>query len=152
MSILVSAFAAGLVFGLGLVVSQMINPAKVQAFLDIFGNWDPSLAFVMAGAVAVSALGYWFARSRGAPVLAGEFDLPTRHDLDPRLLAGAAIFGVGWGLAGLCPGPALANLALGLWQAYVFVAAMLFGMVLFRFMPLAWLRPRSPLQPQASDG
>src|SRR5690349_21427678 len=105
MAIVLSAFASGFVFGLGLVISQMINPAKVLAFLDIFGDWDPSLAFVMGGAVAVSALGYAYARRRGMPVLAPSLDVPSRRDLDPRLLTGAAIFGIGWGLVGLCPGP-----------------------------------------------
>jgi uncharacterized membrane protein YedE/YeeE len=150
--IIMSAFAAGLIFGLGLVISQMINPAKVQAFLDIFGKWDASLAFVMAGAVAVSALGYRFAKRRGASILAGGLDLPTRHDLDARLISGAAIFGVGWGLVGFCPGPALAALGLGIWQTYVFVAAMLLGMLLIGLMPLGWLRPRSGLEPRTSDG
>ena len=152
MPIVLSAFVAGLIFGLGLIVSQMINPAKVQAFLDIFGNWDPSLAFVMAGAVTVSALGYGFARSRGAPVLASELDLPARREIDPRLVGGAAVFGVGWGLAGICPGPAIVDLPFGSSQIYVFVAAMLLGMALVRFMALHGLQPRPQLQPQATDG
>ena len=90
----------------------MVNPAKVLAFLDIFGSWDPSLAFVMGGAVAVSALGYAYRKRRGVPVLAPRLEIPTRRDLDPRLLTGAAIFGIGWGLVGLCPGPALTALTL----------------------------------------
>ena len=135
MSLIASSFASGLLFGLGLVISEMVNPAKVLAFLDIFGNWDPSLAFVMGGAVAVSALGYVLAKRRGRPVLAPRFEIPTRRDLEPRLLTGAAIFGLGWGLAGLCPGPALTLVPLGLWQAFVFVEAMLVGMLLFRFIP-----------------
>ena len=152
MPIVISAFVAGLIFGLGLIVSEMINPAKVQAFLDIFGNWDPSLAFVMAGAVTVSALGYRFARSRGAPVLASRLDLPVRREIDQRLVGGAAVFGVGWGLAGICPGPAIVDLAFGLSQIYVFVAAMLFGMALVGLMPLHWLQPRPQLQPRVTDG
>ena len=128
MPIIMSAFAAGLIFGLGLVISQMINPAKVQAFLDIF------------------------AKHRGASILAGGLDLPTRHDLDARLITGAAIFGVGWGLVGFCPGPALAALGRGIWQTYVFVAAMLFGMLIIGRMPLGWLRHRSGLEPRPSDG
>ncbi len=149
---ILSAFAAGLLFGLGLIVSQMVNPAKVIAFLDIFGAWDPSLAVVMGAAVAASALGYVVVRRRGAPVLASCLEIPTRRDLDPRLLAGAAIFGVGWGLSGLCPGPALAILPLGLWQAFVFVGAMLTGMAVFRFVPADW--PQSTLRrhPQRADG
>ena len=138
MVLVLSSLVAGLLFGLGLVISQMVNPAKVLAFLDIFGSWDPSLALVMGAAVAVSALGYAVAKHRGRPVLAPRLEIPTRRDLDPRLLAGAAIFGVGWGLAGLCPGPALTLLPLALPKAFLFVAAMLAGMVLFRFVPEGW--------------
>jgi uncharacterized membrane protein YedE/YeeE len=135
---MVSAFASGLLFGLGLVISEMVNPAKVLAFLDVFGNWDPSLAFVMAGAIAVSALGTLIAQRRGTPVLAARLEIPTRRDLDPRLIGGAALFGIGWGLVGLCPGPALAALTFGPWQIFVFVAAMIAGMALFRLVPDDW--------------
>lgn len=138
MALIASSFAAGLLFGLGLIISQMVNPAKVLAFLDIFGNWDPSLAFVMGGAVLVSALGYAYAKRRGVPVLAPKLEIPTRRDLEPRLLTGAAIFGIGWGLVGLCPGPALTILPFGHWQAFVFVAALLAGMAIFRFVPADW--------------
>jgi uncharacterized membrane protein YedE/YeeE len=138
MPLVLSAFASGLLFGLGLIVSQMVNPAKVLGFLDVFGDWDPSLAFVMGGAVAVSALGYRFARRRGAPVLAPRLEIPTRRDLDPRLIGGAALFGIGWGLVGLCPGPALTALTFGPWQVVVFVAAMIAGMALFRIVPPDW--------------
>src|SRR3954462_12261853 len=138
MSLILSAFAAGLLFGVGLVISQMSNPAKVLAFLDVLGNWDPSLALVMTAAVAVSALGYVAARRRGRPVFAPRFEIPTRRDLDPRLLGGAALFGIGWGLVGLCPGPALTLLPLGVWQAFVFVGAMLVGMAMIRFVPDDW--------------
>src|ERR671913_1238280 len=110
MALNVSAFASGLLFGLGLIVSQMVNPAKVLGFLDIFGEWDPSLALVMGGAVAVSALGTLIARRRGVPVLAPRLEIPTRRDLDPRLIGGAALFGIGGGLFGLWPRPALAAL------------------------------------------
>lgn len=130
-----SAFAAGLLFGLGLIVSGMANPLKVLAFLDVTGRWDPSLAFVMAGAVAVSAVGYRVARRRGRPVLATRLDLPTRRNLDPRLIAGAAVFGLGWGLVGLCPGPALTLLTVSPAPAATFVAAMVVGMLLFRLVP-----------------
>jgi uncharacterized membrane protein YedE/YeeE len=100
MAFVAAAFASGLLFGLGLVVSQMVDPQKVLAFLDLFGNWDPSLAFVMAGAVAVSALGWVLARRRGAPVLVPRLEMPSRRDVDAPLLAGAALFGLGWGLVG----------------------------------------------------
>lgn len=138
MPLIVSAFAAGLLFGLGLIVSQMVNPAKVLGFLDIFGAWDPSLALVIGGAVAVSALGYVVARRRGVPVLAPRLEIPTRRDLDPRLIGGAALFGIGWGLVGLCPGPALIGLTFGPWPVFVFVAAMIVGMAIFRLVPADW--------------
>lgn len=153
MPLLASAFASGLIFGLGLVISQMINPAKVLAFLDIFGDWDPSLALVMAGAVAVSALGYAYARRRGVPVLAPKLEVPARRDLDPRLLTGAAIFGVGWGLVGLCPGPALVDLVAGPWPVFVFVAAMVAGLALAGFaVPVG--SPQRPFRQEipAADG
>jgi uncharacterized protein len=135
MPMILSAFASGLLFGLGLIVSQMVDPAKVLGFLDIFGNWDPSLALVMGGAVMVSTLGYRIARHRGVPVLAPRLEIPTRRDLDPRLIGGGAMFGIGWGLVGLCPGPALTALTFGPWQVFVFVAAMIAGMALFRLVP-----------------
>ena len=139
MAFVVSSFVAGLLFGLGLIISQMVNPTKVLAFLDLSGSWDPSLALVMGAAVAVSALGYALAKQRGRPFFGPRLEIPTRRDLEPRLLTGAAIFGVGWGLAGLCPGPALTLLRLALPKAFLFVAAMLAGMVLFRFVPPDWL-------------
>ncbi|BAQ49570.1 YeeE/YedE family protein [Methylobacterium aquaticum] len=131
----VSAFAAGLLFGLGLLVSGMSDPAKVLGFLDLAGHWDPSLALVMAGAVAVSTLGTLVARRRGRPLLAPRLEIPTRRDLDLPLVAGAAIFGLGWGLAGLCPGPALTLLTVAPAQAATFVAAMVAGMLLVRLVP-----------------
>ncbi|QIJ73275.1 YeeE/YedE family protein [Methylobacterium sp. NI91] len=136
-----SAFAAGLLFGLGLIVSGMADPAKVLAFLDVTGRWDPSLAFVMAGAVAVSAVGYRVARRRGRPVLASRLDLPTRRSIDLRLIAGAAVFGLGWGLVGLCPGPALTLLTVLPAQAATFVAAMAVGMLVFRLVSAADAKP-----------
>jgi len=126
------ALLAGTLFGLGLAVSQMINPAKVLAFLDIAGRWDPSLALVMAGALGVTALGYRLALRRPAPLLAERFEVPTLREIDRRLLAGAAVFGIGWGLVGFCPGPAIASLAFGVKESLIFVAAMLAGMALFR--------------------
>ena len=148
---ILSAFASGLLFGLGLIISQMINPAKVLAFLDVFGQWDPSLALVMVGAVAASAFGYMLARRRGAPVLVASLEIPTRRDLDSRLLAGAALFGVGWGLVGLCPGPALAMLSFGLWQAFLFFGAMIAGMAAFAMLPSHQLQPASIRQTPGAD-
>ena len=136
-----SAFAVGLLFGLGLLVSGMANPATDLAFLDVAGRWDPSLAFVMAGAVAISATGYLVARRRGRPLLASRLEIPTRRNLDPRLIAGAAVFGLGWGLAGLCPGPALTLLTVAPAQAMTFVVAMVAGMLLFRLVPRAAAKP-----------
>jgi uncharacterized protein len=126
------ALLAGILFGLGLAVSQMINPAKVLGFLDFAGAWDPSLAVVMAGALGVTAVGYRLALSRPAPLLAARFDLPTLREIDRRLLAGAVLFGIGWGLVGYCPGPAIASLAFGMKESLIFVGAMLAGMALFR--------------------
>lgn len=130
-----AGLAVGILFGIGLAVSQMVNPAKVLGFLDLAGNWDPTLALVLAGAVAASGVGFRLVIQRPRPLLASKFHLPTRKDIDARLVGGGVIFGIGWGLVGFCPGPALAALALGLWQPAVFVAAMLAGMVLFRFIP-----------------
>lgn len=125
------ALLAGLVFGIGLVVSQMVVPAKVLGFLDVFGAWDPSLAYVMGGAILVSAPAFALARRMARPALARSFEIPTRRDLDPRLLSGAAIFGTGWGLVGLCPGPALAALGFGLGAAFLFAGSMMAGMAIF---------------------
>jgi len=130
-----SAFGIGLLFGLGLTVSQMINPAKVLNFLDLAGQWDPSLALVMAGALAVTALGYRLVLAKEAPLFAGRFAVPTRRDVDPRLIAGSALFGIGWGLAGFCPGPAITALGLGRLDVLLFVAAMAAGMGLHRLAP-----------------
>lgn len=147
----ISSFAVGLLFGLGLLLSQMVNPGKVLAFLDIYGAWDPSLAFVMAGAVLVSWLGYAFARRRGSPVFVAKLEIPTRRDLDPRLIAGAAIFGVGWGLVGLCPGPALTLLSIVPQLAGVFVLAMLAGTALFRLVPGDWPQIRTRPAAEGAD-
>jgi uncharacterized protein len=134
MMLVFSAFVCGLIFGLGLIVSQMINPSKVLGFLDVWGDWDPSLALVMAAAVMVSSLGYMVAKRREQPLLGSSLLIPTKKKLDPRLVTGAALFGLGWGLVGLCPGPAIAILPLARWQAVVFVGAMLAGMLLIRFI------------------
>jgi uncharacterized protein len=125
-----AAFAAGLLFSAGLVISGMTMPENVVGFLDFFGNWKPDLAFVMAGAVGVYAVGYRLVLKRRAPLFAPAFDLPGASGLDLRLFAGAAAFGAGWGLGGICPGPALAALGSGAGQAGVFVAAMAAGMFL----------------------
>jgi uncharacterized membrane protein YedE/YeeE len=124
----VAALLAGLVFGIGLIVSGMTDPAKVMNFLDIAGSWDPSLAFVMGGAVIVTFIGYRLAFSTGAPVFGERFLLPTSVLIDRRLVGGAALFGVGWGLAGFCPGPALSSLYLGGESTWIFVVSMLAGM------------------------
>ena len=123
---------AGLLFGVGLVVSGMSNPQKVLNFLDVFGTWDPSLAFVLAAAVGVAAIGFQMSRVQAAPLLGGRFDLPARRDLDARLIGGAALFGVGWGLGGFCPGPVLTAVPLGETGALVFFGGMLLGMWLGR--------------------
>lgn len=120
--------AIGLLLGTGLVVSGMGDPAKVLNFLDIAGTWDPSLAFVMGGAVIVAFLGFRLVLGRPAPVFADAFHLPQRKDIDARLVLGAALFGIGWGLGGLCPGPALATVGLGAPGVVVFVPSMLAGM------------------------
>jgi len=122
------ALLAGLLFGVGLALSGMLDPMRVQGFLDVAGAWDPSLAFVLGGAVGVAALGTAIRRRLGHPVLAESFDIPSARQIDARLLGGGALFGIGWGLAGFCPGPALAALSLGLPKAFVFAAAMLLGM------------------------
>ncbi len=127
-----TALAAGALFALGLGISGMTQPAKVLGFLDVTGRWDPTLAFVMVGALAVHFVLYRLIRKRRAPLFDSRFDVPTRRDVDLRLVAGAALFGVGWGLSGQCPGPALTNLATGAWTALVFVAAMALGMILHR--------------------
>jgi uncharacterized membrane protein YedE/YeeE len=122
-----AALGAGVIFGLGLAISQMVDPAKVLAFLDLAGNWDPSLAFVMGGAVIISFFGFRAAAARIKPLFAAAFQMPKATDLDLRLIGGAAVFGVGWGLVGICPGPALAGLAFGLKESAIFVVALVVG-------------------------
>lgn len=126
-----AALAAGLVFGVGLILSGMTDPGKVKGFLDVAGNWDPSLAFVMGGAILVGFFAFRLAGRRGRTFLGDALHLPTRRDVDWRLIGGSLAFGVGWGLAGFCPGPALVSFASGVDQAAVFVAAMLGGMIAY---------------------
>nr|WP_284214718.1 YeeE/YedE family protein [Comamonas jiangduensis] len=130
MMIAIVALLSGLVFGLGLILSGMGNPAKVQNFLDIGGTWDPSLGLVMGGAIAVGLVAFTWAKRRKTSVLGEPMQLPTSTAVDRKLLTGAALFGAGWGLAGFCPGPAVMNLATLRFEVWLFVAAMLAGMVL----------------------
>lgn len=129
-----SALFCGVVFGLGVCVSQMINPQKVLDFFDMFGAWDGSLAWVMIGALAVTGVTTRLIVQRTKPVFEPNFHLPTASCIDKPLLVGAALFGTGWGLSGLCPGPAISALSLGIPQVYVFIAAMLAGMWLFKIL------------------
>lgn len=126
----IAALFAGLLFGAGLALSGMVLPEKVIGFLDVAGKWDPSLAFVMMGAIGVHFFAVRMAYKRAAPFFGGAFQLPTKKDLDPKLVAGAALFGIGWGLAGICPGPGLVNLVTGSPGAFTFVGAMLVGMLI----------------------
>lgn len=130
----ISAFVAGLLFGLGLLLAGMADPAKVLGFLDLAGQWDPSLALVMVGAIGAALVPMAWARRHSVTLLGGKMQLPDRRDVDRRLVGGSLVFGIGWGLAGVCPGPALVLLPTGYWQAWLFVAAMLGGMVLQRWI------------------
>jgi uncharacterized membrane protein YedE/YeeE len=131
---MIFSLAAGLLFGIGLIVSGMANPAKVLGFLDLAGDWDPSLAFVMAGAIAVGAVAFAVARNRTVSLIGLQMRLPTATRIDRRLVGGGLLFGIGWGIAGFCPGPALVALGMGESKAVVFVAAMLAGMGLFELL------------------
>lgn len=141
----VLAGLAGLLFGFGLSLSGMTAPARVQGFLDLAGVWDPTLAFVMGGALLVNLPAYWLTRRRAAPLFGVRFQLPSRRDLDGRLLAGSALFGIGWGLAGLCPGPALASLSQGAPLLAGFVVAMVGGMLLAE----RWNQTVAPVVPRS---
>lgn len=129
-----TSLLAGFVFGLGLIVSGMANPAKVLGFLDLAGRWDPSLVFVMAGAIAVGLIAFYVAGKRTVSYCGAAMTLPTARGIDTRLVLGSALFGVGWGVAGFCPGPALVALGMGEIKAVVFVAAMLAGMGAFELL------------------
>ncbi len=126
-----SEFLVGLIFGIGLILSGMTDPGKVIGFLDLFGNWDPSLAFVMGGAILVGVFAFAVAKKRTTSLLGGAMQLPTARHVDKRLIIGSLAFGAGWGLAGFCPGPALVSLGAGEVKAAVFVLAMLIGMLAF---------------------
>ena len=135
--ILLTALLAGFVFGIGLIVSGMANPAKVLGFLDVAGVWDPSLMLVMAGAIGVAAVAFHIAKQRQHALLGGAMHLPTTTKIDARLAGGAVVFGIGWGIAGICPGPALVGVGLGVGKAGVFVVAMLLGMLVFELIEKA---------------
>lgn len=128
----VPGLVVGVIFGAGLALSDMVNPARVQAFLDIAGEWDPTLMLVMGAALVPSAIAYLIRRRLRRPLLGNTFSIPEGRSLDRPLLVGAMMFGIGWGLVGFCPGPAIAGLVLGAWQPWLFVAAMLTGMLLHR--------------------
>lgn len=154
MPMILASFVCGLAFGAGLLISGMTQPEKVLGFLDIFGAWDATLAFVMAGAVAVTSIGFALARRSAAPVFAARFSWPDRRDIDAPLVAGAVLFGIGWGLVGICPGPALVNLAGFSLPIVVFVIAMVLGMLgyeLWQRRSAPEIAPQSPLI-AASDG
>jgi uncharacterized membrane protein YedE/YeeE len=138
----VTEFLVGLLFGLGLLLSGMTDPGKVLGFLDLFGAWDPSLAFVMGGAIAVGFFAFALARKRTTNVLGGALHLPKSSQIDKRLVLGGLTFGVGWGLAGFCPGPGIVSMASGEVKALVFVVAMVAGMAIFEIAERTGLRQR----------
>lgn len=131
---LIASYIVGLIFGVGISISGMANPAKVLNFFDVAGTWDPSLIFVMGGAVVVTFIGYRFVLKRPAPIMEAKFQLPTRRDLDLPLLGGSAVFGIGWGIAGFCPGGALPALGTGKSEVFIFVAALLAGIFAVNIM------------------
>ena len=134
MKIFFASFGSALLFGLGLGISGMTLPSKVIGFLDVTGPWDPTLAFVMMGAIFVDGISFRLITKRTSPFLTTSFRLPTRNDIDSRLIIGALVFGLGWGLAGFCPGPAIVGLVSGIPAVFVFVASMLVGIYAYRFV------------------
>jgi uncharacterized membrane protein YedE/YeeE len=145
---MLTAFLAGLLFGSGLILSGMSNPAKVLAFLDITGRWDPSLAFVMIGAILVAAIAFRVGGARARTVFGGAIHMPGAAHVDARLVLGSVIFGVGWGLVGYCPGPALTSLGVGGWPTLLFVASMIAGMTVYEAFERIGAR-RTPPEPSA---
>ena len=139
-----AALTAGIVFGLGLAISEMVNPLKVKAFLDIAGDWDPSLLLVMGSAVVVAFAAFRFILRRPQPIYGNTFDLPASDRIDRRLIGGAGVFVAGWGLVGLCPGPALSGLVVGQAESYVFVAAMALGLFAAPMLLSAFARTSTP--------
>lgn len=129
---ILTAFVAGLIFGTGLLVAGMANPAKVLAFLDIAGSWDPSLAFVMIGAIGIGTPAFFIAKRKSVSLLGEKMQLPTSQVIDARLIGGSVLFGIGWGIAGICPGPALVLLGAGVTKGIIFVLAMITGMLIFQ--------------------
>lgn len=136
------SFTAGLVFGIGLILAGMANPAKVIGFLDIAGAWDPSLAFVMAGAIAIGVIAFAVAKKREVSLLGLQMHLPTNRHIDKRLVFGGLAFGIGWGLSGICPGPGIVLLGAGSLKGVVFVTAMLAGMAVYEWLEIARLKQK----------
>ena len=130
-----TVLASGLIFGIGLTISGMVNPGKIINFLDLAGSFDPTLIFVMGGAVVVTTIGYYFALKQKQPLFADRFHLPTVKEIDLRLIGGAALFGIGWGLSGFCPGPAIASLAFGYRESIIMLIAMAIGAYFARLVP-----------------
>ena len=138
MSRLMASLVCGLLFGAGLAIAGMTDPRKIAGFLDVAGTWDPSLMFTMAGALAVTFVAFPLIQRRGRPLFDDVLHLPTRRDIDPPLVFGSALFGIGWGLGGYCPGPAIASLPINFRSAGLFVAAMIAGMLIKRFLLDTW--------------
>jgi uncharacterized membrane protein YedE/YeeE len=133
-----TALASGLLFSFGLIISDMVNPARVLAFLDVTGEWDPALGFVMAGAISVAAVAWIIARPRKSAYFGGEMPPAPSETIDKQLVTGSALFGIGWGLVGLCPGPAIVALSFGKWEVAVFLVAMMVGMAIYN---VGWIKP-----------
>lgn len=140
---LIALYLVGVIFGVGISLSGMANPAKVLNFFDVAGSWDPSLAFVMGGAVVTTFLGYKLVFGRAAPIFEGTFSLPTSRVIDVKLIGGSALFGIGWGIAGFCPGGALPALGTGRWEVFAFTAALLAGIFLAKAIQSATARRTS---------
>ena len=145
----IAVFISGLLFGAGVTVSGMVNPMKVLNFMDIAGQWDPTLVFVMGTGLVVTFIGYRLVFARGKPFFAASFSLPSSQVIDARLIGGATLFGLGWGLTGFCPGPAVASLVFGYWQSALFTAAMAAGMIAVRFITH---RPAGPSELAEVEG